>query len=189
MSKDQNEKKKKKIQRWTQANGQSKIKLNEKKTSNRRKKNETMRKSIIHAQAPGNPMNEGWWRCSVERSGGNNGGSCGSKPPEDGSDEGEVIGGSRRENPAIKLLSAEFDFRGKIRRFPLRLNFFSDRPKRLTWSFQAAIIRREARVLPRCRIPSFLKSSAQIHLMEMSHCLSLETDQLYASTETSLTLR
>lgn len=41
----------------------------------------------------------------MERSGGNNGGSCGSKPPEDGSDEGEVIGGSRRENAAIKLLS------------------------------------------------------------------------------------
>jgi hypothetical protein len=30
----------------------------------------------------------------VERNGGNKGGSCGSKPLEDGSDEGEVIGGS-----------------------------------------------------------------------------------------------
>lgn len=43
----------------------------------------------------------------MERSGGNNGGSCGSKPPEDGSDEGEVIGGSRGGNAAIKLLSAD----------------------------------------------------------------------------------
>lgn len=70
----------------------------------------------------------------MERSGGNNGGSCGSKPPEDGSDEGEVIGGSRTENAAIKLLSAEFDLLfGKNQKISTEDDFFfSDRPKRLT---------------------------------------------------------